>query len=251
MSQSNAKKNVFGLLLLILLGAGGYYLMQGSEFSSQKTEPPKPRRLKPLNNQTPPKAPKSSIYNESGELKNKGNTRPQKIAIQKSTKKEKKQYALAKEKQKQIRSDIKETLKAEFEMPENLNYSKLDLEEGVAGVVGVGTGDIKTFAALGTNLKVNDKMVIEFLNNSKGALPLSTGTSFKNKPSMQINAPGHTGIGKVKIFESNYDGTKAALLERRDGKGSYMIIMDANSGFFNTNEGYLERMLDNFKANSP
>ena len=237
------------LLILLLAGGAGAYFLLGQDSSDTTEKKNDIQRLKGNPSQKPALN-SNSPYTEDGELKDPQKAPKQKIVINKAPP-AKTDFQKVREQQQKLKAEVQTKLKANFDMPENLNYTEMDLEEGVAGVHGVGKGDLKSYTALGTNLKINDDMVTDYLNDSSNALPFAGKVKFQKKPVKQMMAPGHTGIGKVKIFESNNSGTKAALLERRDGKGSYMIIMEANSGYFNSNEGYLEKMLDNFKANSP
>jgi hypothetical protein len=246
-SQSSFPKLII-IILLIGAAAGAYYFFS-NEDSKEPEAPPQVQRLRKQPIEKPVLNP-NSPYTADGELKDKG-LAPKKKIITTKTPPVKTDFQKAKERQEKIKNEFKSKLKAEFDMPENLEYTEMDLEEGVAGIFGVGRGDLKSYTALGTNRKINDDIVTDYLNDSGNALPFGGKVKFRKKPIKQMTAPGHTGIGRVKVFESNNPGTKAALLERRDGKGSYMIIMEANSGYFNNNEGYLEKMLDNFKAKAP
>ncbi len=253
--SSQRKPNTKPLLIALAIFAGGiaYYLSQ-NETKNDSTD----LNTKSIRLVGKAKAPlsiknnKDSPYNQDGELALENMTESEKKTIKfKANPVLKTELEKKKEKQKIIRQEFKNLIKADFEMPENLDYVNMDLDEGIAGVFGTGRGDILGFTALAKEGSISTKMAVGYLNDSSSGLPFSGKVQFSEKAIMKINNPPGTNIREVLVYESSNPSFKAALLKRSDNKGTYLMILEADPLLYSNNEGYLDKLLLNFKAKGP
>lgn len=248
-NEKNGNIKPLVIFLAVLIGGIAYYMLQDEEVESIVTSEPK--RLKG-SIATKLKLNKDSPYSENGGLTPEQLAEREKKLIKfKSNPIIKTNLELKREKQSILRKEFKSLIKAEFEMPENLDYVTMDLDQEVAGVFGSGQGQIKTFTALAKKGNITQDMVLEFLNDSTSGLPFSGRAQFYKKPIMKINNPPGTGIKEVLVYESSSPAYKAAFLKRQDNLGSYVFILEADPTLYNSNEGYLDRLLQSFKATGP
>lgn len=262
MSQSkeeNSNKQPQKIIMVIIMAAAGYFGYQyflGGNHDSVSEESLTPRKVRIPEEDQEISYPKSSRYSSTGALKEeeKDSNEEKKPdngdVSQKSDVKADIEIKIEERKreQEELTRKFQNTLQAKIYLPKNLYYHELDLDEGVAGIRGTGTGDIKDFTVLATAKRVNDQQIAGFLNEQDSGVPASKGVRFKTKPTMKVKAPPGKGVAEIKVFESNNPNVKAAYMKRRDGKGSYLFIIKGQSGFFDKNEGFLDNMMNSFQA---
>jgi hypothetical protein len=152
-------------------------------------------------------------------------------------------------KQKLLVKNFKEKTHLDIDLPKNMHYVPLDLDDNVAGIYGSNTD--KQFAMLATPGKVKMSDVISYIEESKKALPMLEGRELLTDKIQTVPAPESTGLSGLKVIPTTDASGKtayAAVGERKDGKGTYLFMMEGPTGYFDENEGGLEVMLNSIKT---
>lgn len=150
-----------------------------------------------------------------------------------------------------MKKRFKKKVKIHIDLPPHLDYIELDMEDSVAAIYGSNSASEQEFAMLATDKKVNVEDVMQYLKDSADALPLIKSHTFQPDKMATVKAPESTGLGNLKIIpssESDGKGAFAAIAERKDGKGTYLFLMEAPSPYFDQNEEGLELMLKSIKT---
>lgn len=247
-SQSSAPL----LIALLILAGVGYYFFSGSpdETADQEID----TALSPANGQYEGVSyPENSRYSPSGifsktEEAQKIKSLPRKKVpgviddFQKALIKRKEKHA-------KVTGEFKQLIHLDLNLPLNMDFSPLDLDEGIAGLRGTGTGEVKDMTILASRKVVKIADIVNYLNSGESGIPAANIGGFRVRKGLNIKPPAGSGIKDITILESDNDsGLKAAFLSRRDQKGNYLFLMKANSSFYENNEGYLELMLQRMKA---
>lgn len=256
-SKESPKNQGLPVVILLVVGAVGYFAYNKINENAQNDgiEESQPANVKKKRSVEPEEVqyPDSSPYSATGELKEAKEETPDnsdekptdvEVVVDEITSKVEER----KREQESLRNNFKSLIQADVDLPKNLHYAELDLDEGIAGIRGTGTGDIKDFSILGTKKKVTPQMATAFLNEANSGVPTAKGVRFKGKSKVKVKAPAGKGISNIEIIDSSNPNVKAALVTRSDGKGTYLFVLRGQSGFFNNNEGFLDNMLKNFQA---
>ncbi|PIP93359.1 MAG: hypothetical protein COW00_20315 [Bdellovibrio sp. CG12_big_fil_rev_8_21_14_0_65_39_13] len=151
-----------------------------------------------------------------------------------------------------LKTDFQKTIKANVKLPENLKYTQLDLEDGIGGLYGTDASGQNEFAMLGTEKSATLDQIVDYLNNSQGALPQVRNGDFPNRPVIRkITPPSGRGISSIQVIQGKKSSDRmlyAAIVERSDRKGTYVFVMKAPTSFFDTNEGMLDSMLESLQV---
>lgn len=154
--------------------------------------------------------------------------------------------------QEALRNEFLQEIHAEVNLPDNLKYTELDLEEGIGGIYGVDGSGKNEFAMIGSEKKATVEQIVDYLNTSQGALPHVRNGDFSTKPVVKkIPAPSGKGISSIQVIQGKKSNDRmlyAAVIERSDKKGIYVFVMKAPTSFFETNEGFLDSMLDSLQV---
>lgn len=249
------------VIILLVVGAVGYFSYDKITKETQKAgiEETQTANVKKKRNAEPEpiEYPESSPYSASGGLKEEKadeSEQPQENNGEDAEKVEGVQAEITKKveerkrQQEVVRNNFKSLLQVDINLPKNLHYAELDLDEGLAGIRGTGSGDVRDFSILGTKKKVSAQLATAFLNESNSGVPTSQGARFTGKSKIKVKVPPGKGISKIEVIDSSNPNVKAALISRADGKGSYLFVLKGQSGFFENNEGFLDNMLKNFQA---
>lgn len=255
-SKRTKSSNKLSTLLVVMLGLGifGYkYLTKEAndgtnspQIQTRSTSPKKQLSQDDGEIKSTPekKVPTDSPFDENGNLKN---PIKEEKPIQEVAKVPKKYIDPLKKEQKEKLEKFQADISAEFKLPEELSYVNLDLDNGIEAIQGTGRGQIKKFSVLARKGVANVKQVAGYLNESDNGLALG-GVKFTSSGAQKLSAPSSSGIKEVVVLSTNKAGVKAAILTRADNQGTYVFIMDANTSFYESNEGFLDEMLSSFKS---
>jgi hypothetical protein len=153
--------------------------------------------------------------------------------------------------QKKLIKDFKNQIKLEIKLPQNMIFTPMDMEDEIAGIYGSSLSGDKDFVIMATPKAVNVSQVVEYLNDSRNAFPLLQNHKLLPDKIIEIPAPQSSGLNNLKIIpSSSYKGQSAyaALALRKDGKGTYLFLLEAPSMYFDQNEDGLELMLESIKS---
>ena len=156
-------------------------------------------------------------------------------------------------KQEKVLGDFKGLIKMKIDLPRHLKYEELDLDEGIAGLHGVGPRGKEHLSVLATRKQLNFNQVLDYLNSSDSILPHVQKGDFKDnkKAIRRISPPFNSGIKSIQVIEGKkYQDYQvyAAFIERHDQAGRYLFVMKNTQGFFENNEGYLDTILNSLKT---
>jgi hypothetical protein len=146
---------------------------------------------------------------------------------------------------------FKEKIKLSIELPKNMVFIPLDLEDNIAGIYGTSLSGDKNFAILATDQKVRFEEVTEYLESSRESFPMLKNHRLQPDKLIDVRAPESSGLHPLMIIPStSHNGRSAyvAFAPRKDGKGSYLFIMSAPSPYFDQNESGLELLLESIKT---
>lgn len=153
--------------------------------------------------------------------------------------------------QKKLLEDFKAKIHLDMPFPPGLNYLDLDLDERVAGVIGTSIDGKKTFAVLATDQKVTADTAIAYLEESTDSFGFLKNHKFDTEKQLTFPSPPASGLKPLTIVPSSDHkglGLYMALAERKDGKGSYLFMMEAPKKEFDENEDGLDLMLNMVKV---
>ncbi len=155
------------------------------------------------------------------------------------------------EEQIKLVNGFKKKIHLEMGLPVTLNYIELDLDDNVAVLLGTGNNGKKNFGVLATAQKVSLDQALSFLKNNTQAFDFVANHRFLPEKAISVKAPESTGLKDLTIVPSTPykgQGMYVALSPRKDGKGTYMFMMEAPSYEFVQNEEGLEKMLGTVKT---
>lgn len=139
----------------------------------------------------------------------------------------------------------------EFSFPMTQNSIKLEFDEQTVGMFseleeGGGSGIVAS------TINPSPEQIAKFIEEEKGNIPFLAGEKgFSwSKPQVLPQVPG-SGLKEAKIWSSPAsDGTElwVSVVSREDGQGSYLLMMKNSASFFDQQEGYLEQIYNELKA---
>lgn len=147
--------------------------------------------------------------------------------------------------------DFKKKSHIDLEFPVAMDYLDLDLDDNVATILGTSLDGKKSFAVMAAPMKVSTDQAINFLMDNKAAFPFLKDHKFLPEQTKTFPAPESTGLKPLTIIPGSTtkgQGIYMALAERKDGKGTYLFMMEAPYWYFQHNEDGLEKMLGTVKA---
>lgn len=151
-----------------------------------------------------------------------------------------------------LKREFLSSVKANIELPDDMNYTNIDADEGIGIIYGRSKVGDREFAMLATTKKVNMKLATQYLNENPEMLPLLKDLKItKNLKTKSIKAPRGSGLKSVsytKLGQKDGKTVYGVLTTRSDNRGSYMFLMKADKNFYENNEGYLDKMLSSLKA---
>lgn len=134
----------------------------------------------------------------------------------------------------------------------DMSFFNLDLDDGIAGIYGTNLSGDRDFVALATERRVSAREAVAYLDEYKGLFPFLKRSSFDLSKTFTVEAPDGSGLDDLQIIPSETKSGKnkvyAALVARKDKKGTYLFMLDAPEAYFDNNEAGLEVMLKNLKA---
>lgn len=148
-------------------------------------------------------------------------------------------------------SDFKKALHLDIDLPHGIKTLPLDLDfEEAEGIYWSIPQKNAKFALIGARGSFSTDEIVGFLNG--GEIPFIKKSNAFNKNAIKSVSPeGKPGVASLKILTGtpNKDGTHfyAAIIERSDGKGSYLFAGKGDEKFFDENEGTFERMYQSLK----
>ncbi len=146
--------------------------------------------------------------------------------------------------------NFKKKIHLDMEFPVAYEYIDIDLDENVAAMIGTSLDGKKTFSVIATNQKVSVEDAIKYVKSSTDTFPFLSNHKFLAKTT-SFTPPESTGLKPLTIVPASThqgQGLYAALAERKDGKGTYMFMIEAPYQYFDANEDGLERMLGTVKV---
>lgn len=156
------------------------------------------------------------------------------------------------EEQKRITTSYKSLSRLEIDLPENMSFIEVDAGENVAVLYGSEVGGDTKMAIVASKKTAGPEGVSDFLNQNKEAFPMLKERGFKISGNIQtFNAPEDTGLGKITLIpggEKNGKEVWAAHVQRKDGGGSYVFIVEDHPHVFDNSEESFAALLDTMKA---
>ncbi len=156
------------------------------------------------------------------------------------------------ESQKKLVSDFKNLTRMDIKFPPDFEFKRLDVEGKVAAMEGVTAKGDRKMVVLAAPLNPSPEAIVSYLADQKGNIPSLADHNFKISGKIRnLEVPPGKGLSKITLIpggEKNGVKVVAALLQRADGKGSYVFIMRAKQSYYDNYEGEAESMLDSFSA---
>ncbi len=231
------------ILLLILLK----YLLDRSQVADIPVKKSEPTKIKPQVVQ-----PKGSKLNSPFKsLKDMGLTERQiaQVYLKLKYPNDGRQKHIAE--QAKLLMNFKKKIHLEMGFPVTLDYIEFDLDDNVAAILGTGNNGKKHFGVLATNQKVSLETALNYLRDNTQAFDFVGKHKFLPEKMVTVKAPESTGLKDLQIVPSTThkgQGLYVAFAPRKDGKGSYLFMMEAPSYEFVQNEEGLEKMLETVKT---
>ncbi len=151
--------------------------------------------------------------------------------------------------QQELLKNFKQQIFLDINLPSDMKYDQLDLDEGVAAMQG--TSPNKKMVILAARRTATPQTIASYLQDQKNKIPVLQNHDFKISGDIKIvPAPKGSGISKITVIpggEKNGQMIYAAHIERSDKKGSYVFVMEASPSYFDSREGDLDNMLDSLK----
>lgn len=152
--------------------------------------------------------------------------------------------------QDELIKNFKSKISLDINLPSDMRFDELDLDADVAAMQG--NSPDKKLAILAAPTTASPSVVASFLQENKSRIPMLVNHDFKISGDVKIiPAPKNSGISRVSVFPGGQKNgllIYAALVERSDKKGTYLLIMEANPTYFDNYEGDLDNMLSSLSA---
>ncbi len=160
------------------------------------------------------------------------------------------QHPYAMKQQKIIRA-FKKKIHLDMKLPEAYSYLEYDLDDDIVALTGKTFSGDQKVAVLATTRKPTAQEAIDYLSTAKETFPYLANHTFQPARMQTIPAPATSGLNDLKVIPStDYKGNSlfAAMASRKDGKGTYLFMMEAPRGTFFENEETLDKMLQSLSA---
>lgn len=145
---------------------------------------------------------------------------------------------------------FKNLIQLDVNLPDEMHYTELDLDDGVAAMEGSSPG--KKLLIMGTQRLASPALIAAYLKDQSNQIPMLAGYEFKISGELQnYPPPKNSGISKITVIPGGvHNGNQvfAAYLERGDKKGSYVFVMEANPSQFSQYEGDFDNMAESLKT---
>lgn len=152
--------------------------------------------------------------------------------------------------QAELLKNFKDKIHLNIALPGDMNFDELDLDADVAAIQG--NSPDKKMAILAAATTASPQAAATFLQEQKGRIPLLGNYDFKISGDLQsVPAPKNSGISKITVIpggEKNGSLIYAALIERSDKKGSYLMIMEGSPAYFEKYDGDMDNMLSSLSV---
>lgn len=155
------------------------------------------------------------------------------------------------EKQRKIIREFKKKIHLDMKLPEAYSYLEYDLDEDVVALTGKTFSGDQKVAILATSRKPSTTEILNYLASSKETFPYLANHTFLPGKMQTIPAPANSGLSDLKVIpstDSKGNSLYGAIATRKDGKGTYMFMMEAPRRTFFENEETLDKMLQSLSA---
>lgn len=146
--------------------------------------------------------------------------------------------------------NFKDKVKLDVYLPEDMKFDEIELDAEVAAISGASPD--KNMAVFAARTSASPKVVEAFLQEQKARIPMLVKYDFKISGQLQkIPPPKNSGISKITVIpggENNGSLVYAALIERSDKKGSYLMLMEGSPAYFSNSDGDMDKMLSSLMA---
>jgi hypothetical protein len=155
--------------------------------------------------------------------------------------------------QKKLKEQFLAKIKLNIELPGNMLYEEVTLAEGVTGIHGIPQYDGgEEFLLLNNDKKNSIEDLKYYLNEEKESIPIVDNLDFSITDKVEnVTLGKETGLDSANIilgYDKNDVQVFATLLNRSDGKGSYIIVLKGGKKFFEENEDRNFQLLSQLKA---
>lgn len=147
--------------------------------------------------------------------------------------------------------EFMELARVQMKFPENFRFQQLNLDfDQITGIY-ARTEKMETTVLAGRILP-SDKDVADFLRSNDSGIPNVDGKRISLQSSaIVVPPPSGSGfkIGKYWTGRTaNNEGVRVGLIERADGKGSYLFIFTGSEDKLDNSEDFFEELYNNLKA---
>lgn len=150
-----------------------------------------------------------------------------------------------------IRREFLNLAHLDVKLPKDYVYQKLDISEDVAGIRGKDPLNKVSFAVLAKRGTASPSDISAFLGDQGNLIP---GFDGHGHPSLgeprQLEPKEGSGLDSVSYWDvkKGDESVRVVFANRKDGQGSYLMVVDGNSNKIDAQEGRFEDMMDNLKA---
>ncbi len=159
--------------------------------------------------------------------------------------------------QEKLLHEFKLKIRLDFQVPRQLGYAELDLDDQVAVLFGreASGGKERDIALLAIAKIPTVPEIISFLNEHKALLPLMMNRSFgADAKVLSFPVSRQSGLTNLRVIPgpvvSDYK-IYAALAERIDKRGAYLFMLRAPASYYEKNDGELDNMLASLRTLKP
>jgi hypothetical protein len=146
--------------------------------------------------------------------------------------------------------------KISLKMPfiSGMQFIPYDFEEGVAALYGRDPQldiDLSIFARKGV---LTPEEVLAYFKQHSSSLPgLSKVSEFSVGEASTLDPPEGSGLAPLKVWQVELPGRslRLALANRKDGKGSYVFLANAQSGVIDSGEEHFAKYYEKLRAVEP
>lgn len=145
------------------------------------------------------------------------------------------------------------TSHVDIAFPEELTYMNLDLDDGIAGIQGFNTQLQVNISILAKEGNYTPDQLPAFMQDYGAYIP-GYNTAYTDKLSKQEpeRPPAQSGSGLNSPYVwSIHDGGKTiivAMVQRSDGKGTYLAVLNGPSSYFDNNEDRYDAIYSQIRA---
>jgi hypothetical protein len=155
------------------------------------------------------------------------------------------------EKQLRMILEFRKKTHLNVELPQGFTYLDFELDEQVVALSGKSFNRDQNVAVLASTLTGSTLDVLKYVASNSDSFPYMKGYALILSQSQTIAAPSSSNLNDLTIVPSNEKNGRrlfTAITERKDGKGTYVFMMEAPRRIFYDNEEGLEKMLQSLSA---